>query len=329
MGRRRRHDKHLPQRMYCRRGAYYFDNPKTGRWEPLGRELGPAITKYGSFIGDEWSGRTIGDVIDRYRSQVLPLKRSDHNRETQSLQLDRLKRVFGDMLPDSLTAPACYKYLDGRRDKAGKPVPAAARAEINLLRHVLTKAIRWGVSSVNVVRNLELGEKPRRTRYVTDEEFQTVYALSCQRIQIAMDLALLTGQRRGDLMALKHSDCTPEGIVFRQGKTGAGVLVEWSPDLRAVIDRAKKLKPELPREYVLRTLSGRGYTPRGFGANWWKVMAKAVQAGVQRFTFHDLRAKCASDKERLEDAQALLGHSSMATTKSVYKRNLTRARPLR
>lgn len=329
MGRRRRHDKHLPQRMYCRRGAYYFDNPKTGKWEPLGKDLGPAIAKYGALIGDQWSGRTLGDVIDRYRTQVLPLKRSVANFATQTLQLDRLKRVFGDMLPDSITAPDCYKYLDGRRNKDGKPVPAAARAEISLLRHVLSKAIRWGISTTNVVRNLELGEKSRRTRYVTDEEFDQVYALASPRLQIAMDLALLTGQRRGDLMALKHADCGPDGIVFHQGKTGAGVLVEWSEELRAVVERAKKLKPDIPREYVIRTESGKGYTPKGFGANWTKLMNRAVAKGVLRYTYHDLRAKCASDKERLDEAQALLGHASSATTKSIYKRNLTRARPLR
>lgn len=329
MGRRRKHDKHLPQRMYCRRGAYYFDNPKTSQWNPLGKDLGSAISAYGRLIGDAWSGRTLGDVIDRYRTQVLPLKGSTENRVTQAAQLSRLKRVFGDMLPDSISAPDCYKYLDGRHDKDGKPVPAAARAEINLLGHVLSKGIRWGVGVVNVVRNLELGKKGKRTRYVTDEEYAKVYAMASPRLQIAMDLALLTGQRRGDLMALKHEACKLEGIEFLQGKTGKGILVEWSPDLRGVIERAKKLKPDIPRDYVLRTNNGQPYTPRGFGANWTRLMNKAVKNGMPRYTYHDLRAKCASDKDRIEDAQALLGHASSVTTKTVYKRNLTRARPLR
>jgi integrase len=49
----------------------------------------------------------------------------------------------------------------------------------------------------------------------------------------------------------------------------------------------------------------------------------------ERFTFHDLRAKCASDKEGLEEAAALLGHASSQTTKTVYRRKMPRATPLR
>ena len=48
---------------------------------------------------------------------------------------------------------------------------------------------------------------------------------------------------------------------------------------------------------------------------------------AERFTFHDLRAKC--DKDGLESAAALLGHASSQTTKFVYRRKMPRARPLR
>jgi hypothetical protein len=44
-------------------------------------------------------------------------------------------------------------------------------------------------------------------------------------------------------------------------------------------------------------------------------MANAVQGGVERFTFHDLRAKAASGKGTIEEAAALLGHASSETTK--------------
>jgi integrase len=63
-----------------------------------------------------------------------------------------------------------------------------------------------------------------------------------------------------------------------------------------------------------------------FSAIWQRLMAKAVQACVERFTFHDLRAKAASDKGTIEEAAALLGHASSETTKRIYKRNLTRAK---
>jgi integrase len=318
--------------MYQRHGAFYFFHPTTTKWMPLGKDIAAALTQYGQLIGGQWSGQTFGDVIDRYKTQVLPLKRSAQTRKDQAKQLDRLKAVFGSMRPDSISAQHCYKYADARAS-----APVAARHEIALLGHVFAKAIRWGVATVNPVRTLERTKKGKRTRYVTDEEFSAVYALASERMQIAMDLALDTGQRRGDLLNLTRAQLTEDGIAFRQGKTGAGVLVEWTDQLRTTIERGKALKPQVPGEYLLRKRNGRQYTARGFSAIWQRLMGRALAQGkngeppaiAQRFTFHDLRAKCASDKTSLEGAAALLGHASSTTTKTTYRRKMPRATPLR
>lgn len=315
--------------MYLRRGMYYFVDPTTAKWEPLARDIAEALAAYGQKIGGRWSGRTLGDVIDRYRVEVLPLKRSEHTRADQGAQLDRLKRVFGQSLPDSVTTQHCYRYADERRTKDGKPAPIAARHEVKLLGHVYAKAIRWGVATVNPVRAMEKEPKGRRDRYVTDEEFATVYALATERVQIAMDLALLTGLRRGDLLALEWSQVTKAGIEVRTSKTGAALLFEVTPELEAVLDRAKRLKPQIPRRYVLRTRSGQGYSVEGFSAIWQRLMAKAVEAGLERFTFHDLRRKNASDSESVKTAQERLGHADEATTRRFYRARPVPVRPLR
>jgi integrase len=272
----------------------------------------------------------MADVIDRYRVRVLPLKRSEQTRADQGRELDRLKMWCGRMLPDSITTPMCYRYLEERGTTDGKPAPVAARHEISLLGHVLTKAIQWGIATVNPVRAMGKLERNHRTRYVTDAEFNAVRALANERVRLAMDLARLTGQRRGDLLRLRREKVTDDGIVFLQGKTGAGVLVEWTETLRAVIDSAWKMAPHIPRDYVIRRPGdGKAYTTRGFSAMWQRLMTKYVKAGGERFTFHDLRAKAGSDKATIEEAAALLGHASTETTKRVYKRNLTRAKPVK
>src|SRR5471032_154711 len=104
MGKRRRTDKHLPARMYLRRGSFYFFHPATNKWMPLGKDIAAALAQYGNLIGGQWSGQSLGDVIDRYKTQVLPLKRSAQTRKDQAKQLDKLKAVFGSMHPDSITA---------------------------------------------------------------------------------------------------------------------------------------------------------------------------------------------------------------------------------
>jgi integrase len=332
MGRRRKHDKYLPQRMYLRRGSFYFDAPATHKMIPLGKDIAFALAQYGQLIAGQWRSRTLGDVIDRYQTEVLPLKRSDQTKKDQAKQLDKLKAVFGSMNPDSITAQHCYQYVDARAS-----APVAARHELSLLGHVFAKAIRWGAATVNPVRTLERMPKRRRTRYVTDAEYAAVYALASERMQIAMELALDTGQRRGDLLNLTRAQLTDEGIEFLQGKTGAGVLVEWTDQLKKTVERAKALKPQVPGEYLLRKHNGKRYTARGFSAIWQRLMGRALAQGkngeppamAQRFTFHDLRAKCASDKKTLEEATALLGHASSTTTKTTYRRKMPRARPLR
>jgi integrase len=327
MGRKRTKNTHLPRRMYLRRGAYYFCHPVTDEWHPLGRDLEAAFAAYGKLVSGTWQGQTMGQAIDRYRTEILPLKRSAQTRTDQAKQLERLKEVFGEMPPDKITAQHCYQYLDARSAS-----PVAAKHEMSLLGHVFAKAIRWGAATRNPVRTLERSAKSKRTRYITDAEYAAVYALASPRMQVAMELALLTGQRRGDLLTLKRSQLTDEGIVFKQSKTGAGVLVEWTDELRKVIDRAKATKPQIPGEYLLRKRNGRAYSARGFSAIWQRLMAKAMKPGkngeppalAERFTFHDLRAKCASDIKALEDAATLLGHASSNTTKSVYRRKMPR-----
>jgi integrase len=230
MGRKRLHDKHLPLRVYLDHGTYWF-RPKNAKPVNLGRDLAEMFAKYGAIVGAQWNGRTVGDVIDRYRTEVLPTKLSAQTRKDQGNELARLKAVFGDMPPDRLTAQQCYRYLDGRRTKDGKPAPTAARHEIVLLGHVLAKAIRWGLATLNPIRGLDFGERAGKRAQVQLEQVEAVRALASERIRVAIDLAVSTGQRRGDLLTLRRSQLTDDGILFRQSKTGAEVLIAWSEDL--------------------------------------------------------------------------------------------------
>jgi integrase len=73
-----------------------------------------------------------------------------------------------------------------------------------------------------------------------------------------MDLATITGQREGDLLRLRCEQLIEKGIVFRIGKskrrhprhgkiveTAKQLIVEWSNELRAVVDRLMKLGPDI------------------------------------------------------------------------------------
>lgn len=335
MGRHRIKDRHLPKRMYERRGKYYFDSPVTLKWEPLGEDYLAALAAYGRKTGIVKTCRTLSDVFRRYKTEVTPLPLKGRARTKEALDnelrtIDRFDRVFGHMLQDALTQQHLYKYIDGRIDEREefkdlkKPAPSAGRHDVRFLKKMLVKGIRWGAGTSNAAVNLEMDADPTNERDVTDDQYAAVYALANDRVQIAMDLADNIGQRRGDILAIKPArDFTSEGILVRQGKTQKPLLIEWTDELRATCDRAQALKPDIPKEYLLRNRAGKGYTPRGFGAMWQKVMRKAIRKGVlaERFKFRDLRRKSATDKAIAtseEEAQQLLAHSDLKTTQKHY-----------
>jgi integrase len=67
--------------------------------------------------------------------------------------------------------------------------------------------------------------------------------------------------------------------------------VQWSPGLKAVIERLQKLGPDI-RPTLLCNLQGKPFTESGFRSNWHRLIqkARARKAIADPFTFHDLRA---------------------------------------
>jgi integrase len=332
MGRRRTRDKHLPQRVYLDHGTHWF-RPKGAKPVNLGRDFGEALAKYAAIVGANWSGRTLGDVIDRYRIEVLPQKRSEKTRENEGAALTRLKAWGGHMHPDAITQQQLYQYIDRRTKVVDKktgataPAPEAARHEIVLLGHVFKKAIRWGVATQNPVRGMERHERKGQRPPVPWAELQAVRAIVAERMRLAIDLAVCMGPRRGNLLSLTRENCTDAGIEFLNTKGQRLQLIEWSDELRAIVAALKALKPQVgPGQYLLRTREGKRYSDDGFSANWQRLMAKHVAAGGQRFTFHDLRS-VAADQGTLEEARDRLGHASSETTRRFYRRGVQRAKP--
>ena len=63
---------------------------------------------------------------------------------------------------------------------------------------------------------------------------------------------------------------------------------------------------------------------------WQRFMTRVLaETNVkEKFTEHDLRAKCASDAESLEHASSLLAHADSKITKRIYRRKPELVMPL-
>ncbi|HYG58850.1 MAG TPA: tyrosine-type recombinase/integrase, partial [Symbiobacteriaceae bacterium] len=109
------------------------------------------------------------------------------------------------------------------------------------------------------------------------------------------------------------SDISDDGIYFRQKKTGARLLVQWSPALRQTVESAKALHGNVRALTLLHNRKGKAPDYRTTKQQW---DAACEAAGVSDANLHDLRAMSgtAAEDQGL-DPTKLLGHTSPNQTK--------------
>jgi len=335
MGRRRRQHKHLPRRVYLKHGRYWYVD-RANKWHNLGRTASEMYRGLASRAEFTAPASTLNAVFDRYLVERLPQLAPRTQRDYQGY-IRNLRLVFGTAPPAAVKAGHVFEYRNKRAEKS----IVQANREKSCLSAVFTAAVEWRIVNENPCRQVPKIEEPPRDRYVTDAEFTAVYRLASPMLQCAMDLATITGQREGDLLRLSRSQLNDEGIVFRIGKSkrrhprhgkiverAKTMIVEWSPELHAVVERLKKLGPIL-RATLVCNLQGKPYSECGFRSNWHHLMRKALSERViaESFTFHDLRAKSASDEADPSAATERLAHDDPRTSRKVYLRKPRRARP--
>jgi integrase len=255
-----------------------------------------------------------------YEAHVLVTK-AEATQRSRRKEWAALLPVFGKVTPRDIESGDVYRYW---LDRGRTP---QAKHEIRCLSALLTYARQIGaVKHPNPCFGLRLPDAPARSRYVTDAEFLAVREHAPAMVGYAMDLALLTGLRQRDILRLERRHITDDGIEVTTSKTGAGLVILWNDELRATVAACLKETPQVRRCLVCRR-DGRAYTSDGFRALWQRLMAKA--GPVDRWTFHDLRAKSASDAQSDQEAADRLGHRDPALTRRIYRRLPRRALALR
>ncbi len=318
--------RHLPERVYFKCGSYYFVDRKN-KWTKIGKTLSEAMTQWVSIIEPTQDILTMRQLFDRYMFEIAPKKSPESYRINKS-EIQNLYAAFGHMSPNSIDPVHVYQFLDAR----GKNAPVSANREKALLSHIFSMAMRWGIVKVNPCRGVKRLTEKKRDRYVTDDEYNSLYSIVPSHIQNLMKFAHLTGLRQADILKLKLHDLHDDGIYIQINKTKNKLLIEWSPKLRAVVSCARKIAEELHSEFLFPNQKGKAYTSSGFQSVWQKLMLKAVEKGIiqEKFRFHDLRRKTATDLERTggrENARQLLGHADQKTT-GIYISGVQRVKPL-
>ncbi len=328
MGRKRTKDKGLPPRMYKRGEVYYHACwiDRKLKWTRLSANKAEALTLWAAIEGQstvpgEKTG-TIGAAIARYEGEILPALRP-RTQEDYHRILKALRDVFGHMRIESLRRPDVAGYLDRRSAKV------AANREIAVLSSVFAYSIRWGWAEENPCLGVRRNKEKPRKRYITDAEMEKLRQCADEQWKCIIDLAYLTSMRRGDIMKLRLDQCTEEGLLVAQEKTGARVLYTWTPALRAVVSKARGLRRRIGSLSLFASQDGTPYTVSGWNSAWRRLLAKSE---VDDCHFHDIRAKSLTDASKIggrDYAQALAGHADGSMTEVYIRdREFTHVRPL-
>lgn len=139
-----------------------------------------------------------------------------------------------------------------------------------------------------------------RERYVTDEEYQAVFARASRTVRLMMELCFRTLQRPEiDVLAWTPANVIPKAgkkvLHFRQSKTGRLIDIALEGQFGEIVNAAVGEVPVL-RQPIVHTLKGEAYTYDGISA-MLKQAQDRVRAKVPAlrnmpsFGFRDLKGK--------------------------------------
>jgi|SRR5579859_2512781 len=306
----------LPEHVRFSHGAYYYVRwngaLKRVVWKHLGTDYAVMLQALSEIHQD--SAHSFAAILDRYEREETPKKASGTQKQHR-WQLRLLRKCFGTMAPEAIKPKHVYRFLD----EYGQRSPASANNCVSLLSHVFVKAIHWGMAEHNPAIHIEKHKRPKRTRYLTDHEYAAILEAAPAWAHDVLELAYLTGQRIGDVLALEWHQVKADGLYFQQQKTGTKVVVEFSARLEAALERCRSAK--VMGRTVLANERGQ---PLGY-RRVARAFAEAVKAAAleSHATLHDLRRKAESDSA--PDSE-LLGHMD-GRMKAVYRVKPKRAKP--
>jgi integrase len=197
------------------------------------------------------SFRAFGAV---YMKDHADLHKRSADRDREILKV--LNRFFGAQMLHEITPHAIEQFkrerLAGRwrghnQDSAPKPIqPATVNRELDTLKSILTKAVEWGKLFESPARRVKrLKVENRRTRILTEEEQHRLLAACPRKLRAVVTLALITGARIGELLALRWDQCQEGFLIFLETKSGKTRRIPISPAIAAVLADQPRVHPWL------------------------------------------------------------------------------------
>ena len=348
MPRPRTKNKTLPHRVYLQHGAY--------RYRPFEPMIDPADGKRKTWIklcsvadGESAMYKALATLKDdpALDSESMPhlcqefrIHRLDRYGNDTKAQykafLNVISKAFSDFSARQVTTKDCADFLRNFKD-----TPNTAQKYSALLDKLFVYAIsELGIIQHNPIRNLDRSSyrTQRRTILATHEQIKSIRLAamtgkdgrkthSGDMFACIIDMSYLCWQRAIDIRLLKESQIDGNYIRFTPSKTartsGKSVAIHITPDISAVIERARSIKRKYGTVsgYLFSKSDGKPYTKSGLSTMWKRAKQRSgITADV---VFKDIRALGATDAakagEDRADIQKRLAHTSAKTTEIYIK----------
>lgn len=350
MARPRKKGNHdIPINLYrCYGDAWRYRHPVTGKFHGMGTDKSKAVQaarKLNELLipNEDLVAKVLGDSDNvsfrDFSEEYLKNKRLKDGRplakntlDNYASQLQRIYGKWGDKPIDTITLRMVNEYLD--------EIPASsANMSRNLLSNIFDVAISKGICVNNPAKITLKRQVLKQRKRHTLEGLTKIRDAAEPWLKNAIDLAMLTTQRRVDICNMKWSDIKDGYLHVIQKKTtkealdefeiseGAGyVRIKINAELQAVLDRCKdgidspfivhkanKHKKVAGKEHwtqVLPTHLSESFIETSRRANAYPQLTDKQQP-----SFHEIRALAIFLHKKIgKSAQTLAGHSTQNMT---------------
>lgn len=297
----------LPRWMHQKHGAYYL--VRKNKWHRLAGNLHDALVEYARLTAGPETGalaKLVVDVLDDLKTTVAPSTYKNYVTCSR-----RFLEAFAEFAPQQIKPKHVGRFLDDH-----KATLSMANLLHSFMRNVFRRAVRWGVVDADPTRDILKFKTEGRDRLITQGEWKRIQAHASPTLRCMMDIAYLTGQRISDVMKIRYSDITEEGVFVKQGKTKVRRLIQMTPDLDAAIKEARAIHQSVKGLTLFHKRDGMPLAYSTMYGHWRRACEAAKVRGAH---FHDIRAGTATDADEAGmDSKGLLGH----TTESSHQRYL-------
>jgi len=282
---------------------YYYDHGgKPRKWEPLGKDWDRVMTRYRELEGGgRAQDNTVGWLIGRFMATRSELAANTVKSYRNSAEL--IGSVFSSCPLAELKRGHVLDFIDRY------PKKQMARNAAAFLKMVCAYGVERELLPMNPLGGMKLKGKAKRDRYLNDSEFLTIRERLKPVYQVAADLAYLLGLRVSGVVTLRFNHIKDGILSFQPPKSKKPITYQLSPEVEAVIERARTLPGSVRGLTVICKRNGKPMNEITVSRAFF---AAAKQAGIEDVRFHDIRAKSASDDAAT--AQGRLGHSDARTT---------------